>query len=123
MVEKTRTAGDVMTRDVVMIGPEERMSTVLRMMREYKYSQIPVVKDGEQVGAICEKLVFNYLFRDFEDISDLMGEKVGDMMNSRLRTVSEDEDIRTVEEILEEFEAVLVRRDGEIVGIITRDDI
>jgi predicted transcriptional regulator len=123
MEEKIRTAKDVMIRDVVTIGPEERMSTVLRMMREYKYSQIPVVKDGEQIGSICEKLVFNYLFRDFEDISDLMGEKVGDMMNSRLRTVSEDESIRTVKEILEEFEAVLVRRDGEIVGIITRDDI
>jgi predicted transcriptional regulator len=123
MDKKIRTARDVMTEEVVTIGPEEKMSTVLNMMSKYRYSQIPVVKDGEQIGSICEKLVYKYLFNDFEDTRELMEEKVGDMMNSRLRTVKEDEDIETVKEILEEFEAVLVRRNGEIVGIITRDDL
>ena len=85
MDEKPRTARDVMTRDVVTIGPDEKMSTVMDMMRKHRYSQIPVVKDGEQIGSICEKLVYNYLFRDFEDTRELMAEKVGDMMNSRLR--------------------------------------
>ena len=122
-MDERKTAKDVMTREVVTIGPEEKMSTVLSMMRKHRYSQIPVVRNGEQVGSICEKLVYNYLFRGFEDTRELMGEKVGDMMSSVLRSVREDESIERVKEILEEVESVVVIRNGEIVGIITRDDV
>ncbi len=43
---------DVMTRDVVSVGPAENIDTVVNLMMKRKINRIPVVVDGKIVGIV-----------------------------------------------------------------------
>ena len=50
--------GDVMTRNVVSVGPDTDLNDVARTMLERKIGGLPVVEDGRLVGIITESDIF-----------------------------------------------------------------
>jgi acetoin utilization protein AcuB len=50
--------GDVMTRNVVSVGPDTDLNEVARMMLERKIGGLPVVEHGRLVGIITESDIF-----------------------------------------------------------------
>ena len=50
--------GDVMTRDVVTVGPDTDLNDVARTMLERKIGGLPVVEHGRLVGIITESDIF-----------------------------------------------------------------
>ena len=50
--------GDVMTRNVVSVGPDTDLNEVARMMLERKIGGLPVVDNGQLVGIITESDIF-----------------------------------------------------------------
>jgi acetoin utilization protein AcuB len=49
---------DVMTRNVVSVGPDTDLNEVARMMLERKIGGLPVVDNGQLVGIITESDIF-----------------------------------------------------------------
>jgi len=49
---------DVMTRNVVSVGPDTDLNEVARMMLERKIGGLPVVENGQLVGIITESDIF-----------------------------------------------------------------
>lgn len=43
---------DVMTADLVTVGPEESIDTCLEMMTEHKIRHLPVIRDGQLAGVV-----------------------------------------------------------------------
>jgi len=50
--------GDIMTRNVVTVGPETDLVDVARTMLERKIGGLPVLDDGRVVGMITESDIF-----------------------------------------------------------------
>jgi CBS domain-containing protein len=50
--------GDVMTRNVVAVGPDTDLNDVARMMLDRKIGGLPVVEHGRLVGIITESDIF-----------------------------------------------------------------
>ena len=50
--------GDVMTRNVVTVGPDTDLNEVARTMLERKIGGLPVVEHGRLVGIITESDIF-----------------------------------------------------------------
>lgn len=50
--------GDVMTRNVVSVGPDSDLNEVARTMLERKIGGLPVVEQGRLVGIITESDIF-----------------------------------------------------------------
>jgi CBS domain-containing protein len=50
--------GDVMTRNVVTVGPDADLNEVARTMLERKIGGLPVVEHGRLVGIITESDIF-----------------------------------------------------------------
>ena len=50
--------GDVMTRNVVSVGPDTDLNDVARTMLERKIGGLPVVEHGRLVGIITESDIF-----------------------------------------------------------------
>ena len=50
--------GDVMTRNVVAVGPDTDLNDVARTMLERKIGGLPVVEHGRLVGIITESDIF-----------------------------------------------------------------
>jgi acetoin utilization protein AcuB len=58
--------GDVMTREVVTVGPDEDVSTAVDIMLEKRIGCLPVVEAGEMVGLLSETDCLRYLARVLE---------------------------------------------------------
>ena len=110
---------------LVHIHPDELVRDAIRLMREYKVSQIPVVKAepplafAEVVGAVRERDLLDRAFRD----ATILDRPVAEAMGPPLPTVGSGEPVDQAVEAFERGPAVLVVDAGHPVGILTRSDV
>ncbi len=116
-------AKDVMQSNLMYVQPGETMKRAIELMKKHKIAQIPVMRNNEDIGCINEMMIYEYLFKGHETISELKEERVEDVMEKPMPKVDKNESIDTIKRILEKTNAVLVRNGKRIVGIITRADI
>lgn len=114
---KRRRCSEIMTRDVIVTNPKEKIKKVSEVMVKNAISQLPVVDGDRVVGTVTEEAIVRHLS------SQIAEESVEKIMEPPLPSVPEDTDIVTIRSILEAHSGVLVTRKGKLVGIITRSDL
>ena len=114
---KRKRCSEIMTRDVIVTNPKEKIKKVSEIMVKHAISQLPVVEKGQIVGMITEEGIVKHLS------SNISEELVENIMEPPLPSVPEDTDLVTIRSILETHSGVLVTRKGKLVGIITRSDL
>ncbi len=110
----------IMTRDVITVSKDDRISEVAKIMRKYGISQIPVLFKNEIVGMVTE--------RDVLDAYEQFGHSAGDVFVGTIMSppppiIRRDTRIRGVVELLKQYPAVIVADKGKIDGIVTKSDI
>jgi len=60
-------ARDVMTENVVTIGPDEELETLAEIMVNRRVNPLPVVEDGALVGIVSRSDIIAIMARDLED--------------------------------------------------------
>lgn len=118
-------AKDVMTREVVSIDKDERLTTVLEMMRKSNVSKIPVTEKGRLVGLLVDG-----------DLADELGAlknrgvataqlHVTSAMRRQVQTASPDTPVAEVlyQMVDHDVGLVPVVHDGTIVGVVTASDL
>jgi CBS domain-containing protein len=137
-------AKDVMTRPVVLIGPEASVTDAVQLMLKNAISGLPVVDTkGELVGIVTEgdflrrketgterarPRWLEYLVgpgRLAADYVHAAGRKVGDVMTREVRTVAEGAPLKEVVELIERhrIKRVPVVSGGKVVGIVSRANL
>lgn len=111
-------ARDICTREVKMLDVNDELSKAIHMMREFDISQLPVFDGEHPVGSISESTIAKKLDR----ITSLKI-RVKELMEESFPIIPEETSISLVREILLEYPAVLLQRNGRITGIITKADI
>ncbi len=115
--EGGRRSRDVMTRGVISAKPDDEIFRVSDVMVRNAVSQLPVLEGIQVVGTITEEDIIR-------NLKDNLGQKrVGDIMGSPLPTISPDVGTDRVRIILEKHQGVLVVRQKQVLGIITRSDL
>ncbi|MFZ6051802.1 pyridoxal-phosphate dependent enzyme [Halocola ammonii] len=119
-----KTANDLIEdhRDMslVTVGSEELVSHAIDKMREYKISQLPVMKDGEFVGSLDETQIFQLL----SDDRQVSKKKVSEVMQKPFPVVQSAASISEVSKLIsKDVPAVLVELDEGQHHIITRHDV
>jgi CBS domain-containing protein len=136
------TIDNVMTRDVITVGPATPIHKAAQLMVEHGVSGLPVVDDdGRLVGIISEgDLILRqkrrgerpWWRRFFEDGEQLareyqgaMGTTVGEVMTSPVVSISPVWGIETAATILQNrrIRRLPVVLDGHLVGIVSRADL
>jgi CBS domain-containing protein len=136
--------GDVMTRNVVSIRPDDTILKAARLMLQSRISGLPVVDaEGNLVGMVTEG---DFLRRteisterkrrrwiEFvlgpgwlaEEFTHASGRKVDEIMTPEPVSVDEDVDLATVVELMERnrIKRLPVLRDGKMVGIVSRANL
>ncbi|MGB3306375.1 MAG: cystathionine beta-synthase [Thermomicrobiales bacterium] len=128
--------------NVVAVGCDQTVREAIELLREYEVSQLPVVRDaggsldrsqdckgpqpGEPVevhgivGSLQERTLLDHIFRNPE----VMNAQVSTVMDGPFNLVDANEEIERVIPVLAaNSPAVLVQRDGILIGVITRADI
>jgi len=136
------TIEEVMTRDVITVGPATPIHKAAQLMVEHGVSGLPVVSDdGRLVGIVSEgDLILRqqrpgerpWWRRFFEDGEQLareyrraMGTTVGEVMSHPAVSISPVWGIETAATILQNrrIRRLPVVLDGRLVGIVTRADL
>ena len=135
---------DIMTRNVICVGPQQTLVQAARLMLENRISGLPVVDAaGKLVGMVTEgdflrrgeigterhrpkRLEFllgpGRLAAEYVHAS---GRKVDEVMTADPCTVSEEDSLETVVELMEQqrIKRLPVMRDGIMVGIVSRANL
>lgn len=115
---------DLMTTDVVAVGPTTSTRDAARMMFRYRVSGLPVVDPDDHVlGIITEGDFLELELRRQEEGE--VHSLVKDVMSHSVLSVSPDLEIMDAARFMHEHSVkrVLVVEDGKMVGIISRFDI
>ena len=121
---------DVMTRDPLSVTPSETVGQAEELMAENRIRQLPVVKDHALVGIITDRDLRSFLSGSLlstpEAHENALGAKVSDLMTTNPLTVSADDELQDVVEILleEKVGGIPVMDESEgLVGIVTYVDV
>jgi CBS domain-containing protein len=137
-------AGDIMTREVITIGPDSSILEAARLMMQHRISGLPVVDSSKNlVGVITEG---DFLRRretgtqhrrprwlEFivgpgkmaTEYTHESGRKVSEIMTGSARAVTEDAPLDQIVAVMERnrIKRVPVVRGRELVGIVTRANL
>ena len=121
--EEKETAEDLIEKhkdlSLITLGTEELVSHAVAKMKDYDVAQIPVVKDGDFVGSVTERDLFDALLEN-ESAKD---RTIGEVMNKPFPIVERTASLEEVSKLFnEKNQAVLVKLD-QGHHIITRFDI
>jgi cystathionine beta-synthase len=105
---------------LVHIAPAATIRQALNLMNTYNVSQLPVLEDGNGVGAVSEQLLMAKALED----SRILDRPVQELMDPPFPVIESDWPVDRVTQLLShEAPAVLVRKNGALAGIVTRYDV
>jgi len=111
-------ARDICTRDVICVEVSDPLSRAINLMKEYGISQLPVLKNGSPIGSISESTITRKLERVKSTAMP-----VGEIMDEAFPMIPEEASLNIVRQLLQEYPAVLLQKDGRITGIVTKADL
>lgn len=121
--EKDKKAGQIASEhegSLITVGTEELVSHAIAKMKEYDISQIPVFKEGENVGSLDDGQLFASLCED----AHFMEQKIGDIMKPPFPVVSSNTSVADMSKMLsKKVPALLVHMGDKHYHIVTRHDI
>lgn len=115
------TIGELMTKDVVTVGPDAAVRDALRAMIDHDIGSVVVVDGDRAVGVFTERDVTRHVLTD----AALLDERVGDLMSAPPITVTPNAQVVDVFEVMNSsnIRRLPVVEDGRLVGIVTERDL
>ena len=112
---------DVMTESVVTATPDTSVREVAETMRERNVGSVVLVEDGRPVGFVTDRDLAVSVLADARDPSD----RACDHASAPVVTAGPDLDITEAAELMVEhgIRRLPVLEGGELIGIITLDDL
>ncbi|HLL49895.1 MAG TPA: CBS domain-containing protein, partial [Thermomicrobiales bacterium] len=124
------------TPTVVAVSCDQTVADAIELLRQHNISQLPVVRTGTPLltedgatarievqsvaGSVQERGLLDQLFRN----PDALGAKISTVMDGPFPLVDANEEVeRVVPMLASGAPAVLVQRDGAIIGVVTRADV
>jgi cystathionine beta-synthase len=106
--------------DLVSVAPAAAVRQALNLMSSWEVSQLPVVDDGEVVGGLVEQVLMT---RDLAQPS-LLDRPVREVMEAPFPVVEHTFPTdRLAPMLTRDTPAALVRKDGRLIGIVSRYDV
>jgi predicted transcriptional regulator len=115
-------AEKIIHNDVVSVQRHEPTSKVVKLMKEYGFSQIPVFEGKQSVGSISEKTILRQILSG-KDLEEISKRSTGDIMEEAFPQINEDAPLTLITNLLQTYPAVLVSKKGAVIGIITKADL
>ena len=128
LIEPARITAEVMVGmkgeggpgPLISVEPNASVRRALAFITEHNVSQLPVVSEGDCVGHVAESTLMSRVLEN----PTALDQPVQELMDAPLPVVDSHVDLNALTRLLSrQNPAVLVRRDGELSGILTRFDV
>jgi cystathionine beta-synthase len=105
---------------LIHVAPEASVRQALNLMTTYNVSQLPVIEGDDGIGAVSEQALMARAIGQ----PKVLDSPVRDVMDAPFPVVDGDSPVALLTTLLSRTTpAALVRRDGKVVGIVTRYDL
>src|SRR5687767_9868071 len=115
---------EIMTRDVVVLQPDDSLRSAAKKMRDRNIGFLPVCDGENLIGVISDRDITIRALADGMDVNIMLGR---DLMTSPPIFCFEDQDISEAAQIMEENQirrlVVLSREDQRLVGVVSLGDL
>ena len=113
-----RHVEDIMSRDVVTIGPDASMADAAVLMGDRRIGSLIVVIEGAPAGIVTERDLLSGVLAKGKDPATI---KVGEVMSTPLISIEADRPIREALELMRkhEIKRLAVTKNGTLVGLVT----
>jgi len=118
-IKKKQTAKSLMSKNLISIKENEKVSKAIYLMNRKGISQLPVMKKNIPIGTVTEKTLVEKISSGKINSKD----KVLDLMEESLPILESNSETEVVSALLKYYSAVLVKEKDKITGIITRTNI
>lgn len=111
----------IMTRNVITVGPDDKLSSARDIFMKNKVHHLPVVHGTKLLGILTTYDLFKYVRRDI----DYENTFVRDVMTKHVATLEPEDKVGSAAELFLEnrFHAVPIVKEGELKGIVTSFDV
>jgi predicted transcriptional regulator len=111
------TANEVMQSKIISASQREPIKEVIKKMKKYEISQLPVIEDHKSIGTLSETSILDAIINGKSEAI------VSDIMQDAAPVVSKSTNINLISNLLKFFPMVLVAEKGKILGLITKQDL
>ncbi len=113
---------DVMTKSVAVIRPEATIKEAATIMQQHNVGSIPVVDTNGLVGIVTDR---DIVVRNIAAGQDPQSTPVKNVMTSQVTTVTPDEDVRAISQMMStrQIRRVPVVENQRLVGMVSLGDI
>ncbi len=115
---------EIMTRDVVVMQPDDSLQSAAKKMRDRNIGFLPVCDGEDLIGVISDRDITVRALADGMDAHIMLGR---DMMTSPAIYCFDDQDVAEAAKIMEENQirrlVVLSRDDKRLVGVVSLGDL
>jgi cystathionine beta-synthase len=109
------------TKNLVTIEPDHTVGDAVELMQQYHIENIPVLKNGDLVGAISESGLFSKMLHNGQDIKQ---KKIAEVLEPVYPIVAFDTPVERISSLInKENGAVLARDDSGNYHIVTKYDV
>ena len=109
-------AEQIMETKIIAAEPDETPKDVVKKMKKYEISQLPVVHESSVVGLISESILLDAI------INSKSG-KIREIMDDAPPMVSKETSANVISDLLRHYPMVVVGEKGKFKGIITKSDL
>jgi CBS domain-containing protein len=115
---------EIMTREVVVIQPDDSLQSAAKKMRDRNIGFLPVLDGEELLGVLSDRDITIRALADGMDVAVMLGR---DLMTTPAIYCFEDQDVSEAAKIMAENQirrlVVLSRDDKHVVGVISLGDL
>lgn len=115
---------EIMTRDVIVIQPDDSLQSAAKMMRDRNIGFLPVCDGDELLGVLSDRDITIRALADGMDAAIMLGR---DLMTTPAIYCYDDQDVSEAAKIMEENQirrlVVLSREEKKLVGVVSLGDL
>jgi len=110
-------AEEIMTKKIVSVTKESDVTDIIKKMKKYEISQLPVIEKDKVIGTVSESTVLDSIVSGKKEI------KAKDIMQDTPPTISKNASLSVVSSLLKFYPMIMVVEQSKILGVITKSDI
>src|SRR5687768_15907375 len=115
---------EIMTRDVVVIQPDDSLQSAAKKMRDLNIGFLPVCDGDDLLGVISDRDITIRALADGMDVNIMLGR---DLMTTPAIYCFDDQDVSEAAKVMEENQVrrlvILSRDDKRLVGVVSLGDV
>ncbi len=111
------TANEMLNKKVVTADENDLVVNVIKKMRKFGISQLPVLKNNSPVGVVTETTIIEHLDNDISKL------KIRDVMKDCPPIISSTARKSVILDMLKHYSILIVSDKGKLKGIISKSDL